>query len=100
MYKEGKGVKVSPKNAVLWWRKAANQDLSPAQKMLGISYWLGSGVAKDVVKARMWFALAIRYADIDDLQEISNLGYSVEHEMTPAQIAEAKRLVAQWKPER
>ena len=41
--------------AVKWYRKAAEQEESSAQYSLGLSYANGEGVAKDPVRALMWF---------------------------------------------
>ena len=98
LFMDGRGTAVENKTAISWWQKAANQGLLQAQKNLGIAYWRGDGVSKDLIKARMWLDIAIRYADIGVLEEIHNLAYTVEKQMTPSQIAEAKRLAAEWKP--
>ena len=53
----------------------------------------GNGVKKDYVQAYMWLSLAVAAGDE---------GHAVVDElaakMTPKQIAEGKRLVAEWKP--
>ena len=37
--------------AVLWWRKAAEQGFADAQFKLGLMYGVGEGVPKDEVQA-------------------------------------------------
>jgi TPR repeat protein len=44
--------------AVKWYRKAAEQGLADAQRILGMCYINGGGVAKDPVQAVKWFRSA------------------------------------------
>ena len=46
------------REAVKWWRKAAEQGHPGAQFSLGSSYFLGNGLPKDYAKAYMWLCLA------------------------------------------
>ena len=46
------------KEAVKWYRKAAEQDYAPAQYNLGVMYATGRGVAKDDVEAVKWYRKA------------------------------------------
>ena len=94
MFDTGEGVPQDYGQAIKWYRKAAEHGLAVAQSNLGAMYGLGLGVPQDYVQAHMWFDLA------------ASQGYSegqkgmdlVTNEMTPAQIAEAKRLAREWKP--
>ena len=80
--------------AVRWWRKAADQGIADAQETLGVMYQNGTGVTEDYVQAHMWYNLAAvqgkesagKYLDI------------LTRVMTPAQIAEAQKLMREWKP--
>jgi TPR repeat protein len=56
-------------------------------------YRNGKGVPQDYVMADMWFNLAAT-GNQDALQDRE----LVERLMTPAQIAEAKKLASDWKP--
>ena len=44
--------------AVLWYRKAAEQGVSEAQNNLGVMYKDGQGVKQDFKEAARWFLLA------------------------------------------
>ena len=95
MYHLGKGVPQNHKLAAQWFRKAAEQGYAHAQNTLGLMYSNGEGVMQDYVQAHKWFNLAAtenaKYrADRD----------SVAKRMTPAQIAEARKLAWEWKPKR
>ena len=54
MYQKGQGVLEGDKEAVRWFRLAAEQGNEDAQYNLGIMYVLGKGVIKDSVYAHMW----------------------------------------------
>jgi TPR repeat protein len=56
-------------------------------------YGRGLGVPKDLVQAYMWFTLAApQYKEAGKSVEI------IAKQMTPAQVAEAQKLVIEWKP--
>ena len=48
------------KEAVKWYRKAAEQDYARAQTILGIAYSNGLGVAKDEAEAVKWYRKAAK----------------------------------------
>ena len=50
MYYKGRGVPKDDVRAVLWYRKAAEQELADAQFLLGLMYADSKGVPKDDVK--------------------------------------------------
>ena len=86
-----------PSNEALRWLcLAANQDHALGQEYLGdLHAWGESGLVElDRVRAYMWYSLAAANGNPragfarDDLAD----------QMTPAQIAEAERLAAEWKP--
>ena len=95
MYDKGWGVPEDYAAAVSWYRKAADQGDADAQYNLGGMYDNGQGVPQDYVQAHMWFNLATANGDAD---AINNLD-SVAARMTPAQLAEAKKLAREWKPQ-
>src|SRR5215467_6574731 len=77
-------------------RPLAEQGDANAQYNLGVFYDNGLGVPQDRIRAYMWLSLAAmqgreRAAAFRDL--IARL-------MTPGQIAEAQKLVSEWKPKR
>jgi TPR repeat protein len=89
MYDQGYGVPQDFQQAIKWYRRAAEQGNDRAQYNLGLMYDNGDGVPQDYVQAHMWYdlagvAVATRYRDY------------VAREMTPEQIAEAKRLAREW----
>jgi uncharacterized protein len=84
--------------AANWYRKAADQGSALAQGALGALYVLGQGVAKDYVQAYVWMDLAIPRLSGDLQRTITQGRDAVAGRMTRAQIAEAQRLVREWKP--
>ena len=59
-YCEGQGVANDQKEAIKWFRKAAEQNHAGAQYRLGRCYYEGKGVTKDYVEAVKWFRKAGR----------------------------------------
>ncbi|MFQ2690164.1 tetratricopeptide repeat protein, partial [Aeromonas caviae] len=60
---QGKGVAQDDKQAVTWFRKAAEQGDAKAQGLLGIMYVQGKGVAQDDKQAVTWFRKAAEQGD-------------------------------------
>lgn len=58
MYDEGRGVLTDDSQAVIWYRKAAEQDDPKAQVNLGIMFANGEGVPKDETQALFWYRKA------------------------------------------
>jgi len=58
MYRDGTGVTKDLKQAVIWFRKAANQGNDTAQNNLGVMYEDGEGVTKDLKQAVSWYRKA------------------------------------------
>ena len=93
-YYMGDEIEQDHQEAAKWFHRSADQGYPIAQYVLALMYAAGLGVSKDIVRAHMWlslsaaegFGLARRDRD------------SLEIEMTPAQIAEAKKLAHEWKP--
>jgi len=94
MYEEGQGVTQDYAAAVRWYRKAANQGWPKAQNDLGVMYNRGWGVTQDYVQALMWYNLAAARG----WKDAKNNRDSLAKQMTPAQIAEARKLAREWKP--
>ena len=88
MYKSGQGVEQDFKEAVKWYRKAADQGYASAQLSLGRMYESGDGVLKDDVIAYAWYnitavngeELAKKYKDV------------LAKKMTPEDISKAQAL--------
>ncbi len=100
-YANGRGVPQDHAEAVKWYRLAAEQGYALAQLNLGALYANGQGVPQDSVQAHMWFYLAAsRFSAPEAPYRDQAVKYRdiVASKMTPAQIAEAQRLVREWKP--
>lgn len=93
MYETGRGVAQNYGEAAKWYRLAADQGNAEAQNNLGALYAKGQGVPRDDVQAYMWFALS---AAQDNAPAAENRKATAAA-MTPAQIAEAEKLVRAWK---
>ena len=80
----------------------ANRLLSPlaeggdidAQFTMAMMYQRGQGVEESKVRAYMYYGLAARKGDKDAASERDQVGST----LTPPQLAEAKKLIAEWKP--
>jgi TPR repeat protein len=100
MYENGRGVKQDYREAVQWYRKAADHGDAAAQFNLGTLYANGRGVAVDYVEAYHWLSLASsRFAASDEqrTRAIQNCTL-VASMMTGAQIAEAQKRANAWNP--
>ena len=58
LYENGKGVPQDYKEALKWFRLAAEQGVTEAQFGLGLMYAHGRGVPQDVKEALKWYRLA------------------------------------------
>ena len=93
MYDNGKGVPEDNAEAVKWWRLAAEQGNAKARNNLGYMYDEGKGVPQDYVRAHMWFNLAAAQGKEEMYRNNRNI---VAERMTPAQIAEARKMAREW----
>jgi len=60
MYKkEGYWIVQSDKDAAEWWLKSAEMGYAPCQFGIGSAYLIGSGIEKDLTKAKYWLEKAI-----------------------------------------
>ena len=60
MYKkEGYWIVQSDKDASDWWLKSAEMGYAPCQFNIGAAYLIGSGIEKDLSKAKYWRQQAI-----------------------------------------
>ncbi|MEQ1848694.1 MAG: tetratricopeptide repeat protein, partial [Nitrospira sp.] len=91
----GEGGPKDYQQALRWFRLGANRGDALAQTKLGIMYDDGEGVPKDKVQGYKWVSLAATNGDKSApmLRDILAKG------MTEAQIAKAKKLASEWKPE-
>jgi TPR repeat protein len=94
LLRNGKGVAEDDAEAVKWYRLAADQGDADDQYNLGVMYDNGDGVPENDAEAARWFRLAADQGDALDRDQRD----AVAEFMTQAQIAEAQRLSAQWRP--
>ena len=60
MYKkEGYWIVQSDEDASNWWLKSAEMGYAPCQFNIGAAYLIGSGIEKDLSKAKYWLQKAI-----------------------------------------
>lgn len=93
------GSKGNLREALSWYRRAAEQGDFDSQVALGIAYEDGVGVPQDYIEAHKWYNLAVsrsKYADLRTTYIQRRDALVVK--MTPAQVAEAQRLAREWKP--
>jgi len=87
-------------DAVKWFSKAADQNFIPAQGYLAGCYYRGRGVEKDLVEAYKWYLMvdeASPYHDDHYPGQWANFMSGLKASLSPEQIAEAKRRVAEWR---
>ncbi len=95
-YANGRGVEKDDTVAVEWYRMAAEQGNIRAQYSLGVMYETGQGVSQDNVQAYLWYDLGASRPSVEQEQSIKNRD-SVASQMTPEEVAEARRLVREWR---
>ena len=68
------GVKKNYKEAVKWYRLAAEQGVAEAQFNLGVCYYFGEGVAKNKATAIRWWKKAAAQGNSDAQDNLRKLG--------------------------
>jgi TPR repeat protein len=87
--------------ALVWYRRAAEQGDIGAQVALGLAYAQGIGVIQDFIEADKWFNIAASRANsADELADIATRHNKLAHVMTSSQIAEAQKLAREWRAKR
>ena len=76
MYADGQGVTKDETQAVIWYRKAADQGFAGAQNGLGNMYSSGRGVAKDDMQAVVWYLKAANQEDEVAQYNIGSMYYN------------------------
>lgn len=94
LYETGQTVTQNYTKAAQWYQKAAEQGNTIAQSQLGNMYLLGKGVPQNYILAYMWFSLAAKGGN----SNARDLKRTVAVRMSPAEIAEAKRMAGEWRP--
>lgn len=70
MYRDGEGTEPNLVAAQRWFMRAAKQGYYPSQAALGVLYWQGFGVPRDVQEGYYWLYLATqKYPKYEDLRD-------------------------------
>ena len=99
MYLRGQGVPQNFRVAAYWLHLASEAGLPAAQYFLGLMYDKGQGVAQDFVLAHAWLNLAVAHAGPGLRSRWELIRNAVASKMTEWQLAEARRLAYEWRPE-
>ena len=92
MYKYGTGISEDYSQAVLWYKKAAEQGDTKAQVNLATMYNAGEGVPENYILAYKWSNLAAARGS----EQARDLKNDLRKRMTRKQIAEAQQLSIEW----
>jgi hypothetical protein len=93
LYANGWGAPRDYAQAAYWYRKSAAQGYPNAANDLAMMYGRGLGVPRDNVQAYVWFTRGVSYAtNARDRDAIVNNRNFMIARMTPAELAEARRL--------
>ena len=96
----GRGSSEDSAEGVKWYRWSAEQGFGDAQLILGFAYQTGHGIEQDNVQADAWYIIA-GSSEKSPAQTIDLAVYRreiIEANMTPEQIAEARKRAQAWKP--
>ena len=93
-YLVGRDVPQDYEEAAKWLRRAADQGQEVAQHSLGEMYAKGEGVQRDFVQAHIWFNLAAAHG----YEDAEKARWTIEQQMTPAQVLQAQKMAREWKP--
>ena len=95
MYRDGRGVGQNYTEAARLYAEAADDGDDAAQYQLGLLYRDGRGVPQDNVQAHLWLSLAA--ASPNSVRESGAVRDLLAAGMTQDQIAEATRLLREWR---
>lgn len=87
------GMAVDVAQQIKWLEKSARAGFDDAMMRLGQMYMGGMGVAPDKAEAYKWLTLSAATGD----SLAKNCLHALINRMTPAQVAEGKKRVAEWK---
>ena len=99
MYLRGQGVPQNFPVAAYWLHLASAAGLPTAQYFFGLMYDKGQGMAQDFVLAQAWLNLAVAHAEPRERRRWVLIRDAVASKMSEAQLAEARRLAYEWRPE-
>ena len=91
-YEKGDGVPKDIAQAVIWYRKAAEQGYAKAQNNLAVLYAMGQGVPQDYKQAHAWFSVAAANGHSNATKGRD----MAAAELTPAGKEEAQALASQY----
>jgi TPR repeat protein len=94
LYDQGCGVPHDEREALRLFHESANLGFGQAQFNLGVYYRDGRGTDPDPLSSYFWFSIVTR----EHLPQAQDRADKMRKLLTPAQIAEAERRLAQWKP--
>ena len=69
-----------------------------AQHSLGLAYFRGEGVPRDLIESYKWFYIAVALTSGSDRQLHMTLRDSVGTNMTGDELAEAQKRAREWRP--
>jgi TPR repeat protein len=97
VYLEATNEMKSPEEAAKWLESAALQGQPHAQYKLGILYVNGNGVSRDFVQAYLWLTLSTRHIAGSGSEAVRQRDMLAAR-MSSSQLADAKKLVRDWRP--
>ena len=97
LYGAGQGVSWDYVKSRQLLMQAAAQGNAKAQYALGVLYEKGYGVPQDNMRAYMWYSLAAPHLAGEQQKFAADMRDKLASIMNPAQIAEAQKLVQEWK---
>ena len=99
LHVNGQGVSRDYAKALIWYEKAAEQGSALAQYSVGALSEKGLGTPKDLVKAYKWYSIAASRAVTSKAKsdDVIKGRDRVAAQMTPEEIAEARRQASEWK---
>ena len=100
LYLRGQGVSKNPATGVEWLRKAAGSGDGEARIVLGDLYRRGQPLERNYVKSYMWLTLALGRIRGPRRKVANGIRADVASRMTPAEIAQTKKLARQWNNDR
>ncbi len=94
LYDLGEGVPRDFSEALKWYRRSAAQGYAAAMVNIGILHYNADGVKRDLVEAYAWFSRAQQAGE----PRAAQLVRVVESRIPDADLKEARKLAASWKP--
>ena len=91
----GLGMENNPEQAARWFTQAAQLGLPDSQFDLAVMYERGTGVEQNLIDAYKWYAAAAAQGDKHAASRVEVLA----KELKPAELAQAMRAAAEFKPE-